>query len=162
MNWFSKIFKPKKEFDTTQRAARAAESILGNETLTSDLDDEAASLLIEWGLAWSERVAHSTSHLDDESARESMYSQLKAIRKLMRLINRWGANLEAWDDPQKEKTFAKILELRTVIDGEGFPQPTQEKTPYLPELHFENPTQLVKQLRLLLSFEGHYSSSKIE
>lgn len=90
MSWFSKLFGPKQEYGTEQRAVRAAESILGNETLTNDLDDEAASVLLDWALAWAERVAHSTSRLDDEAAQEAMYPRLKAIRKMMRSINRWG------------------------------------------------------------------------
>ncbi len=162
MNWFSKFTNSKKEFDTKIRTARAAEDILGNERLTSDLDDEAASILLDWGVAWAERVARSTTHLDDEAASESMYPQLKAIRKLMRLISRWGANLEIWEKEQKEDAIEKILAYRKTISDEPLPQPYHEKIMHLPEQHFENPTQLVEELSQLLGFEGGYSSSNIE
>lgn len=162
MNWFSKIFSSKKNFDTEPRAIRAAEGILGNERLTSDLDDEAASILLDWGVAWAERVARSTAHLDDESASESMYPQLKAIRKLMRLISRWGANLEVWEKEQKEDAIEKILAYRKTLSNEPLPQPYQEKITLLPGQHFENPTQLVEELSRLLGFEGGKSSSNIE
>ena len=154
MSWFSNFFKPKQEFDTEQRAVRAAESILNNESLTSDLDDEVASLLIDWGLTWAEQVAHNTSRLDDEAARENMEAKLKAIRKIMRLVTRWGTNLETWDEMQTMKTLTMILEQRSMIFEEDLPPTPQGKSMYLPELHFENPAQLIKQLQLLLGFRS--------
>lgn len=149
MSWFSKILK-QKDFDTELRTAQAVESILSNETLTSDLDDEAAKLLLNWGLDWTKRVALATARLDDETAREDMYPKLKAIRKLMRLVNRWGANLETLEEAQQAKMFAEILEYARLI----FPEESavlQLSPENFPRSSFENPTQLITQLHQLLS-----------
>jgi len=43
--------------DLEQRASRAAESILEDESLTSDLDDVAAKVLLDWGLACAKAIA---------------------------------------------------------------------------------------------------------
>jgi hypothetical protein len=47
-------------YEVSQRIERAAESILENERLTADLDDAAAQVLIDWGLACAELIAGST------------------------------------------------------------------------------------------------------
>ncbi|RLD02688.1 MAG: hypothetical protein DRI56_13770 [Chloroflexota bacterium] len=149
MSWFSKILK-QKDFDTELRAAQAVESILSNETLTSDLDDEEAKLLLNWGLEWAKRVALNTSHLKDAAAQENMHPKLKAIRKLMRLVNRWGANLESLEEAQQAKIFAEIVEHTKLI----FPQESAlRQTPpeTLPQLSLENPAQLITQLHQLLN-----------
>jgi len=46
--------------ELTRRAQDLAESILENESLTADLDDAAAKVLIDWGVACAEIIAHST------------------------------------------------------------------------------------------------------
>ena len=146
MSWFSKIFKSKKEFNTEQRAARAAESILGNESLTSDLDDEAASLLLDWGLGLAKRVAHTTSHLGDDAAQEEMYPKLKAVRKLMRLANKWGANHQALDQPQRAEIFVDILKhVITIVEGK-FISPSQEKITAFLDVKYENQAHLIREL----------------
>ena len=43
-----------------QRIQRAAESILENEALSADLDDDAAKLLLDWGVKRAEQIAIQT------------------------------------------------------------------------------------------------------
>ena len=150
MNWFSKIFKQQKTFDTERRAAQAAESILINEALTDELNDEAATLLLNWGVAWAERIAHATARLDDEAAREEISPKLKAIRKLMRQVNRWGGNIDSLPEAKQSEIFAKIVAYTKLIFPKtpGLQSSFHEK---LPQLSFEDQTQLVKQLYQLFN-----------
>ena len=97
--------------DLEKRRNQAASSILENEGLTADLDDEIADELLNWGLALAEQIVMGSQDLDDEEAEEAMYTPMKALRKMLRAINKW---LNSGDDTYLET----ILKQTPLIYGE--------------------------------------------
>jgi len=67
-----------------KRIDRAAESILENEALSSELDDAAAKVLLQWGVARATTIATETAGLDEQAAEGVMYPRQKALRRLLR------------------------------------------------------------------------------
>lgn len=101
-----------------QRISRAAESILGNERLTADLDDSAAQELLDWGLSVARQIAQGTAGVaDDEQAEQAMYPRLRATRRLMRAVNRWIASQREGDVESHKEAFNSILEQASIIYG---------------------------------------------
>jgi hypothetical protein len=128
-NFFKRIFNFRKsndieivaiggEMSTVQeRIQRAAESIIENEALTADLDDEAAKLLLDWGITCAREIAGKTADLDDDAAEEAMYRPMRALRKMLRTAGKWA------NDPQ-ERTLARIMKQAEIIYGSC---PTEEQ-----------------------------------
>ncbi len=104
--------------EVERRASRAAESILENESLTADLNDDAAQVLITWGIDCAEMVAQRTVGLDDTEAEEIMAPRLRAIRRLMRLIN------DITNTTHFKETLDAILEQANIIYGHDFTPPS--------------------------------------
>jgi hypothetical protein len=96
--------------DVDRRINRAAEAILTNERLTADLDDEPAQLLLNWGLAWAQMIAESTAGLDKAAAKSIMKPRLKALRRLMRTVNRWAGARESMDAAADRVLLSKVYE----------------------------------------------------
>ena len=92
------------------RLQRAVESILENEALTADLDDEAAQVLLDWGVKQAQAIASETIEMDEAQAEEAIYHPMRALRKMLRYVNKWAV------DPQ-ESTLARIVEQAEIIYG---------------------------------------------
>ena len=135
--------------DLEQRASRAAESILENESLTSDLDDVAAKVLLDWGLACAKAIAQSTAGLDDAQAGEVMSSRLRATRRLMRSVNKWIANRQEMDAEAKTKRLNRVIEQASIIHGAEFSAPTGEWCDaFLRRIErVDDPAQMITDLR---------------
>lgn len=97
-------------YDIEKRRKQAASSILENERLTADLDDTTADVLLQWGLSLAENIVMDSQDLDDEQAEEAMYVPMKAVRKMMRAINKW---INSGD----EKYLDVILKQARIIYG---------------------------------------------
>jgi hypothetical protein len=97
--------------DLGRRMQRAAERILENESLTADLDDEAAQVLLDWGVRCAEQIARDTVGLSGDSVEEAMYPRLRALRRLMRSVNRWAVKCQ----PMDEETLAKMLDHAAIV-----------------------------------------------
>jgi len=96
--------------DVDRRIDRAAESILTNERLTADLDDQPAQSLLDWGLAWAQMIAESTAGLDEATASSITKPRLKALRRLMRTVNRWASSRESMDAAADQVLLGKMVE----------------------------------------------------
>ena len=96
--------------DVDRRLQKAAESILNNELLTADLDDDAARLLIDWGVAWAQMIAESTTGLDKAAARAISKPRLKATRRMMRTVNRWVSGRDSMDSAADRVLLGKIYD----------------------------------------------------
>jgi hypothetical protein len=83
--------------DLEKRIRMAAESILENESLREGLEDEAASALLDWGVACAKRIASNTAALEDETdAEEAVYPRMRALRQMLRaIVSLYGENTEA-------------------------------------------------------------------
>lgn len=104
--------------ELARRERRAAESILENESLTADLDDKVATVLLDWGLACATEIARSTASLDPAQATIATSERLRATRRLMRRVNR-----QSMDMSGSAVLLAQIIEQAAVIYGEGFTPP---------------------------------------
>jgi hypothetical protein len=104
--------------DIESRVSKVAESILENEALTSNLDDNAADLFLNWAIAKGEMIARSTIGLDDFLAEEVMYPRLKALRRIARYIGQWVIGS---GDPRE--LVEKIIEQARLLYGEDFVEP---------------------------------------
>ncbi len=146
----------------SRRASRAAESILGNESLTSNLEDTAAQVLIDWGINCAEMVAQRTVGLDDAEAEKVMAPRLRAIRKLMRQINQTIPDLAPSqgenDKLDAEETLDAIIKQASIIYSPDFKQPTPEQReaflkqnmiPPPPSREFK-PSDMIKKLRTFI------------
>jgi hypothetical protein len=111
-----------------QRVNRAAQSILENENLTADLNDEAAQVLLDWGIAQAKAITMETVEIgDDEEAAEFVYPKMKALRRMLRTVNKWYAKVKSFDKDYGTSALERILEQAAVIYGEEFIPPTSEQ-----------------------------------
>ncbi len=101
--------------DLTTRVTRTIESILENERLTADLDDEAAKILLDWGIINAKTIVQSTAGFADEAAEEAMYPRLKANRRVMRLANKWVNQLANGDTDKAAKSLNKIMGQAVIL-----------------------------------------------
>ena len=94
--------------DYTQRAI---ESIVENEALTADLDDQAASVLLDWAMSLARQTAQGVASMEEASADEQFETRMRNVRQFIRQVNRWAGN--------PASTLSKVLELAAPIYGEG-------------------------------------------
>jgi hypothetical protein len=108
------------------RVNRVAESILENESLTADLNDEAAGVLIDWGIARAKEVAYSTLEIvDDDQAEEAMYVQMRALRRILRTANQWATKISMIDKEYGESALASIIEQAAILFGQTYVPPNE-------------------------------------
>jgi hypothetical protein len=133
-----------------KRTQRAAETILNNEALTADLDDETAQTLLDWGLTLAKRIAQVTEALDDAAAEEQMDDQLKAVRRAMRLINHWLGDFPNVEAATQADYLSRLIEQATLIYGEPFTAPDAEAQTAFVDNTDETPQALILRLRQFL------------
>ncbi len=118
-------------YELERRTKWAAESILGNERLTADLDDATAQELIAWGLDCVEAVVQDTAGQSDAEAREKLRPQLRAIGRMMRSINNWIATRRDRSGDANatvdRSRIDSILEQAAIIYGWDGPSPGPEQ-----------------------------------
>ena len=149
-------------YEVTRRIERAAESILENERLTADLDDAAAKVLLDWGVACAERIAGSTDGLGDFEAEEVISPRLRATRRLMRRVNQWVAGWPNVDTKEEVELLNQIIEQAAIIYGDSFVPPGEhQRTSFVArqgELN-DDATQFIAGLRELLEKPTNISLS---
>ena len=135
-----------------ERAKHAAETILENESLTDGLDDSAAQVLLDWGLACAKMIAQSTAGLNGLEAEEVMSNRLRAVRRLMRPMDEWIKRQEL--DPERSaELLAKIIEQAKIVYGETFTPPDEsQQESFLTDYHAseKSPEQIITDLRQFL------------
>ena len=135
----------------TDRAQRTAQTLLDNESLTADLDDAAAQALIDWGVASVEAIARDTAGLDDADAEQAMEPRLRAVRRLMRRVNRWVAGREAMSGGEAAAHLEEIVAQAAVIyAGTLAPPSRDERIRFLVRGHADEPPQMIRNLRTLI------------
>ena len=150
------VIPSRDQADLERRAARAVESLLDNEGLTGDLDDRAASPLLNWGTGCARRVAYSTAGLNDAEAEVAMEPRLRALRRWMRSVGKWMVGQPGPEAESEMVALATIIEQSALVYGEGFTAPDQERRQtFLSRLSATRPGPLefIAALRELL--EGH-------
>lgn len=138
-------------YDVTQRVNRAIESILENEALTADLDDSAAKVLLDWGIACARQIAQSTAALDDSRAEEPLSSRLRAVRRLMRRVNQWASTRPQMDAEGSAGLLADIVEQAAIVYGQDFTPPSPDRRDvFLKQGTGESTPQFIEKLRAVI------------
>jgi len=136
-----------------ERIDKAAESILENEKLTADLDDDAAQVLLDWGITCAKKIAQSTLGLDDMEAEDAMYQPMRATRRLMRAVNKWMSRYEILGVEGHAETLEKIIAQAGVIYGGDYVPPTpDQQSAFLTETEelISNIPQMIAKIRNLV------------
>ncbi|HOU13848.1 MAG TPA: hypothetical protein PKZ84_12100 [Anaerolineae bacterium] len=79
-----------------ERIRTAAERIVGDPSLTEDLLDAEAQILLRWAQAEVERLVLETADLDDDMAWQTLDPALRALRRYIRRVAKSSADA---DDP---------------------------------------------------------------
>jgi len=101
----------------------ALEGLLENESLTADLDDDAAKVLLDWGMSHV-RLIHRLA-VDTPDPEGYLYEQMRATRKRMRAVNNWTASRAEKDDAGHLAALGEILILA------GVDIPSEQQTEFL-------------------------------
>jgi hypothetical protein len=99
------------------RLDRVVEEMTGNESLLQMLDTEAATEMLNWGIATAKAIVSKTQDLDDFAADLAILPRLKAVRQTMRSIGNWAAGNYA-DPESRIQLRNKLLQNFRVIFGE--------------------------------------------
>ena len=109
-----------------ERIERVIEEISGNEALLEMLDTQAATAMLNWGIATAKSMISKTRELDDFAADLAILPRLKAIRQSMRSIGNWAAG--KYSDPESRIQLRdKLLGHFRIVFGEKreLPSPRQ-------------------------------------
>jgi hypothetical protein len=138
------------DFDT--RIERVIEEMTGNESLLEMLDTEAATEMLNWGIAISKSIVTKTQELDDFAADLAILPRLKAVRQSMRSIGNWAAGKYA-DAASRVQLRDKLLQNFKVIFGEDSNLPSAAKMDAVlnqVDDKTNTPNQLILKLKQLL------------
>ncbi len=153
-SWFKNLFKKKPVIEQPvappERIQRAAASILENEGLTPNLDDETAAVVLDWGVARAKAIAQDTAGLDETAAHEAMPPRMRALRRMLRAVNRWiPRRLEMSADNNRTALEGVLEQAALVYDRDR--RPTEEQIrAFLDHDLPSDPVQAIVALRRLI------------
>ena len=142
--------------DLSARVERVIEELTGNEALLQMLDTEAASEMLNWGIATAKSMISRTLERDAFAAELSIPPRLKAIRQVMRSIGNWAAGKYV-DPDSRTQLRDKLLEHFRTIFGERRELPTARQMDDLLRQVDEKgvtPHQLILKVQDLLEQRG--------
>jgi hypothetical protein len=121
--WFSKRPGGKTSIVTVSedRLKRAAELILGDESLTDEMEDAPASRLLDWAVSAAHRLAEQTADMDETQAQAFLDERVQNLRKVVRRINKVMGTREGGGDEITE-TLQKVFDAAAEVPGLA-PQP---------------------------------------
>jgi hypothetical protein len=131
------------------RVQRVIEEMTGNEALLEMLETDAATELLNWGIAIAKSLVSETEGLDDFAADLAILPRLKAVRQTMRAVGNWAAGKYA-DPAGRVQLRDRILENFKVIFGGDARLPSPESMDeLLNQVDDKNnsPHQLILKLR---------------
>jgi hypothetical protein len=112
--------------DINSRIKKFVGEITGNEALLEMLDTDAATEMLNWGIATATSLVKGTGDLDDIAANLALLPRLKAVRQSMRSIGNWAAGKYA-DPESRAQLRDKLLEQFRMIRGESSQLPSAEQ-----------------------------------
>lgn len=89
----------------------AIDALLENASLTDALEDDAANVLIRWGIANVRKIYQDVVPTQPEDLEEAMAPRLKANRRLMRAVSTWGASRLEKSNTENKEAFEEVLTL---------------------------------------------------
>jgi len=142
--------------DLNSRMERVIEEISGNEALLETLDTDAATEMLNWGIAAAKSLISRTIDMDDFAAELAILPRLKAIRQSMRSIANWAAG-KYEDTESRAQLRDKLLQHFRTIFGEKREMPSARQLDDLLSRVDDkrySPKQLILQLQDLLEQRG--------
>lgn len=142
--------------DVSSRVQRVVEEMMGNEALLEMLETDAASEMLNWGIAMATSLVKKTNDLDNLAADLAILPRLKAVRQSMRSIGNWAAG-KYTDAASRIELRDKLLERFRVIFGEDAHLPSAEQFDGLlnqVDDKNNNPYQLILKMKQLLTEAG--------
>jgi hypothetical protein len=140
----------------TQRINLAVESLLDLEALTPDLEDAAATELLNWGITHAENIARSTLGMGDDEAELLISSQLGLVREWLRQISRWVTSYQEMAPQANAALLEAVIAQFSKIYPEYQPPNLEQKQAFLAPPFPEEPVQWILNLRSLI--EGSQTS----
>jgi hypothetical protein len=108
------------------RIERVIEEMMGNEALLGMLETEAATEMLNWGIATAKALVKETKGLDDIAADLAIVPRLKAVRQTMRSVGNWAAG-KYIDPAERLQLRDRLLENFKLIFGGETRLPSAEK-----------------------------------
>jgi hypothetical protein len=142
--------------DLNARIERVIEEMTGNEALLQMLETEAATEMLNWGIATAKSMMSKTMDQDDFTAELAILPRLKAIRQSMRSIGNWASG-KYTDLEDRIQLREKLLQHFCTIFGEKREMPTaRQMDELLSRVEDKNhtPRQLILDLQDLLDQRG--------
>jgi hypothetical protein len=140
------------------RIRRAAERILEDESLTADLDDDAAQVLLDWGVALAEGAARhaevppagqESASAGVQESEDPLAVRLASIRRLLRRVQRWAAEPEDPDPQAQSELWQRVQEAAADVYGAPAALQAQSET-RLASAPAATPAQRVARVRALV------------
>jgi len=136
---------------TNSRIKQIIDELAGNEALLEMLDTEAATEMLNWGIATATSIVKRMEGSDDLAADLALLPRLKAVRQSMRSIGNWAAG--KFVDPESRMQLRdKLLEHFRMIFGEIANLPSAEQLDALlnqVDDQSNTPHQLILKLKQL-------------
>lgn len=101
---------------TEDQIQRAVESIYENESLTEELDDDAAEFLLQWG---EQQVRRRGEEIFEEARFEQT---LHYLRRLMENLNYFIGQRENLDDEEAREIMGEIIQNAQILEFSLSPQ----------------------------------------
>ena len=142
--------------DLESRIKKFVSEIVGNEALLEMLDTDAATEMLNWGIATATSLVRSTDGLDDIAADLALLPRLKALRQSMRQIGNWASGKYA-DPESRQQLRDKLLEQLRTVRGEEALLPSADQMDLILNqvaVTGTTPLQLILQLKQILE-EGN-------
>ena len=141
---FWKKKPPQPQFDLAGRIQRVTESLLENESLTNELEDDPARSLLDWAMSCTRQIVQGTGNLHEEAADEAMAPRLKALRQMVRSASRLASRRSPEQDISVE--LNRFYELAGKVYGRSIvPSDADQKELLAGDL--PKPLELIARLR---------------
>lgn len=138
--------------DINSRINKVVGEISGNEALLEMLDADAATELLNWGIATATMLVKKTEGMDDAAAEQALEPQLKAVRQTMRSAGNWASGKYA-DPAARAQLCDKLNEyLKTIHEEGGKPSLVDRMNIVLNQVDDKNrtPLQLIQSFKSLI------------
>ena len=142
--------------DSNTLMERVIEELSGNEALLQMLDTNAASEMLNWGIAIAKTMIDKARDRDGFELELATLPRLKALRQVMRSIGNWAAGKYA-DPESRVELREKLLGHFRTIFGERRELPSARQMDELlskVDDKSHTPKQLILKLQDLLEQRG--------
>ena len=105
----------------------ASQNLLINESLTSDLDDESASLVLKWAINTSNHIVKDSFAIAGNHCERLIDFRLFALGKLLKRINKWHFYLTNFPEDELTRLLQNMISEAVIVFGKSYVKPTTLK-----------------------------------